>query len=251
MEELGKYKKRNIRYNWKRKEWCELREAKRLYIINVVVKKENILLLLFISVVCSQPNVIRFWVLHSQFSSSPCFLSREDMVSNSLSLLLPISFPSIFKPDSPSSSSSSSSSSIPTKFPFFSDSSRFPKSFRLFRCQIPASSSSASNQLRDDASPDPFFQNNSIADFMRFKRDGPSAELQTAIVSYKKKFPWSILQPFVQVSPPSSNSSNRCSYFLHGVSTLFQVDLVSTIHIADKEYAYSFYNLLFFLFVCS
>ncbi|KAI7749354.1 hypothetical protein M8C21_026455 [Ambrosia artemisiifolia] len=46
---------------------------------------------------------------------------------------------------------------------------------------------------------------------MRFKK-GDSGELQTAVVSYRKKFPWSLLQPFLQV------------------------DLVSTIHIADKEY---------------
>ncbi|XP_011078369.1 uncharacterized protein LOC105162119 isoform X2 [Sesamum indicum] len=63
----------------------------------------------------------------------------------------------------------------------------------------------------DDGSPDQFLQNNSIADFMRFKRSNHD-ELQTAVVSYRKKFPWSLLQPFLQV------------------------DLVSTIHIADKEY---------------
>ncbi|KAJ7973871.1 Tyrosine-protein phosphatase non-receptor type 6 [Quillaja saponaria] len=39
-----------------------------------------------------------------------------------------------------------------------------------------------------------------------------NGELQTAVVSYRKKFPWSLLRPFLQV------------------------DLVSTIHIADKEY---------------
>ncbi|CAL1359526.1 unnamed protein product [Linum trigynum] len=59
-----------------------------------------------------------------------------------------------------------------------------------------------------------FLQSNSIADFMRFKRgyDRGSGELQTAVVRYRKRFPWSILRP------------------------LLQVDLVSTIHIADKEY---------------
>lgn len=46
---------------------------------------------------------------------------------------------------------------------------------------------------------------------MRFKR-GDHGQLQTAVVSYRKKFPWSLLQPFLRV------------------------DLVSTIHIADKEY---------------
>ncbi|KAL5729251.1 hypothetical protein ACHQM5_002227 [Ranunculus cassubicifolius] len=59
-----------------------------------------------------------------------------------------------------------------------------------------------------------FLENNSIADFMRFKKGDrdSNGELQTAVVTYKKKFPWSLLQPFLQV------------------------DLVSTIHIADKEY---------------
>ncbi|KAL1554847.1 hypothetical protein AAHA92_15358 [Salvia divinorum] len=63
----------------------------------------------------------------------------------------------------------------------------------------------------DDGSADQFLQNNSIADFMRFKRDN-HAQLQTALLTYRKKFPWSLLQPFLRV------------------------DLVSTIHIADKEY---------------
>lgn len=55
-------------------------------------------------------------------------------------------------------------------------------------------------------------ENNTIADFMRFKNGSATSQLQTAVVSYRKKFPWSLLQPFLQV------------------------DLVSTIHIADKEY---------------
>ncbi|KZV50625.1 hypothetical protein F511_33614 [Dorcoceras hygrometricum] len=63
----------------------------------------------------------------------------------------------------------------------------------------------------DNGSAEQFLQNNSIADFMRFKKDEHS-QLQTAVVTYRKKFPWSLLQPFLQV------------------------DLVSTIHIADKEY---------------
>ncbi|CAN8252355.1 unnamed protein product [Cochlearia groenlandica] len=74
------------------------------------------------------------------------------------------------------------------------------------------------NQTSDDDSSDAklFLGSNSIADFMRFKRrlagNDESRELQTAIVSYKKRFPWVLLNPFLQV------------------------DLVSTIHIADKEY---------------
>nr|NP_001303081.1 uncharacterized protein LOC106425793 [Brassica napus]ABP73257.1 unknown [Brassica napus] len=75
------------------------------------------------------------------------------------------------------------------------------------------------NQPSDDEPSDAalFLESNSIADYMRFKRrsddsDNGSSELQTAIVSYKKRFPWILLNPFLQV------------------------DLVSTIHIADKEY---------------
>lgn len=140
------------------------------------------------------------------------------MVSSSLSLLSPTSFPSISKTDSPSSS-------IPNKFgigPFSESSKRrctFPKRVRLFRCQILGSSSS-SNQSRDDASAELFLQNNSIADFMRFKRDGSSAELQTATVSYRKKFPWSILQPFVQVRARILIASIGYLCFLLGVSLI-------------------------------
>lgn len=73
---------------------------------------------------------------------------------------------------------------------------------------------SASKQSIEDGSADKFLENNSIADFMRFKRGSHKAngELQTAVVSYRKRFPWSLLWPFLQV------------------------DLVSTIHIADREY---------------
>jgi hypothetical protein len=37
---------------------------------------------------------------------------------------------------------------------------------------------------------------------MRFKKgiDGSTGLLQTAVVSYKKKFPWSLFKPFLQVS---------------------------------------------------
>ncbi|XP_010454236.1 PREDICTED: uncharacterized protein LOC104736022 [Camelina sativa] len=73
------------------------------------------------------------------------------------------------------------------------------------------------NQPSDDASDAALFlESNSIADYMRFKRRSDAgngtSELQTAIVGYKKRFPWILLNPFLQV------------------------DLVSTIHIADKEY---------------
>lgn len=115
---------------------------------------------------------------------------------------------------------------------FLSDSPSPPPPFYFrriprFPCLNVFSSSSSSpskQQLLIDNnsndSPEQFLKNNSIADFMRFKKGSSSdddeeagtAELQTAVVTYRKKFPWSLLQPFLQV------------------------DLVSTIHIADKEY---------------
>lgn len=62
------------------------------------------------------------------------------------------------------------------------------------------------NQPADDDSSDAdlFLRSNSIADFMRFKRqpagNNGTSELQTAIVSYKKRFPWILLNPFLQVT---------------------------------------------------
>ncbi|CAN4094373.1 unnamed protein product [Withania somnifera] len=119
----------------------------------------------------------------------------------------PSSFPSYLTSDSPS----------PSPF-YFRWIPRVP-------CLNVFSSSSSKQQLliddnNNDDSPEQFLKNNSIADFMRFKKgrsssdddESGSAELQTAVVTYRKKFPWSLLQPFLQV------------------------DLVSTIHIADKEY---------------
>ncbi|KAK1289554.1 GTP-binding protein [Acorus calamus] len=66
------------------------------------------------------------------------------------------------------------------------------------------------NSIRTAA--DDFEEDNAISDFMRFRKGEGSGELQTAVVTYKKRFPWSLIQPFLQV------------------------DLVSTIHIGDKEY---------------
>ncbi|KAJ4822593.1 hypothetical protein Tsubulata_021923 [Turnera subulata] len=76
-----------------------------------------------------------------------------------------------------------------------------------------AFSSTNSTQVAEDGSyAGQSLQNTS--DFLRFVKgyDGSSGELQTSIVSYKKRFPLSLLNPFLRV------------------------DLVSTIHIADKEY---------------
>ncbi|GAU50568.1 hypothetical protein TSUD_141190 [Trifolium subterraneum] len=57
----------------------------------------------------------------------------------------------------------------------------------------------------------------SLEEFIQFKEeiDGDTDLLQTSIVSYKKKFPWSLFKPS------------------------FKVDLVSTVHIGDKEYVLS------------
>lgn len=72
--------------------------------------------------------------------------------------------------------------------------------------------------MDEDGSVERFMRDNSAADFMRYKKVGPDGggegdgELQTSIVTYRMKFPWSLLQPFLQV------------------------DLVSAVHIADREY---------------
>ncbi|CAM8927982.1 unnamed protein product [Rhodiola kirilowii] len=90
-------------------------------------------------------------------------------------------------------------------------------------------SAAFTQQSVDEGSPDVFPEDNSIADFMRFEKGGQSGELQTAVVSYRKKFPWSLLQPFLQVF----------NAFLLLVNVLFiciRLIWVSTIHIADKEY---------------
>lgn len=107
-----------------------------------------------------------------------------------------------------------SSPSSPFEAPYFNKfSRRIPRiSSTNFDKLIKFRPISQSLSIEEDGgSPDRFLENNSIADYMRFKK-GDSGELQTAVVSYRKKFPWSLLQPFLQV------------------------DLVSTIHIADKEY---------------
>lgn len=57
----------------------------------------------------------------------------------------------------------------------------------------------------------------SLSNFVRFRDDGDDGgELQTAVVTYHKRFPWQILQP------------------------QYQVDLVAAVHLADKEYFASF-----------
>ncbi|KAL5572659.1 hypothetical protein UlMin_022256 [Ulmus minor] len=133
------------------------------------------------------------------------------MVSASLSILL--------SPASSLSNSNSFSDSVSTSIsagirPLSSSRRRvrYPKSLKFAPLKLFACSSSV--EPIDDGSAEQFLENNSIADFMRFKRDGDGGkgELQTAVVSFRKKFPWTLLRPFLQV------------------------DLVSTIHIADKDY---------------
>lgn len=131
------------------------------------------------------------------------------MVSASPSIIFPTpSFPSS------SSSSDSSSTCACVRIRPFSTSKDRPLRFRRAPSLALNPRASASRQSVEDGSADKFLENNSIADFMRFKRGSHkgNGELQTAVVSYRKKFPWSLLWPFLQV------------------------DLVSTIHIADKEY---------------
>ncbi|XP_022729970.1 uncharacterized protein LOC111285026 [Durio zibethinus] len=129
------------------------------------------------------------------------------MVSSSLLLVSSTSsFPSSSSPDSPVSTSLRPISfKLCKPNPRFSKALKYP-SLKVLRC--------SSNGSAEDGSAEQFFDNNSIADFMRFKRGSHrgSGQLQTAVVSFRKKFPWFILYPFLQV------------------------DLVSTIHIADKEY---------------
>ncbi|KHN45642.1 hypothetical protein glysoja_031513 [Glycine soja] len=133
------------------------------------------------------------------------------MVLTSISI---VSSSSSFLSDSPSTSSPT------TRIrPFFFHSSNRAPLFVFPRAHLPSAtlraSSSSVSTPHENGSPEQFLKSNSIADFMRFKRrvdGGASAELQTALVSYRKRFPWSLLRPFLQV------------------------DLVSTIHIADEEY---------------
>ncbi|KAF1882716.1 hypothetical protein Lal_00002896 [Lupinus albus] len=101
-----------------------------------------------------------------------------------------------------------------TLFTFPTRTTKSPFSFSSTHSSLSPQNAIFRASYSENGSPEQFLNNNSIADFMRFKRggDGGSGQLQTAVVSYKKNFPWSLLNPFLQV------------------------DLVSTIHIADEEY---------------
>lgn len=146
--------------------------------------------------------------------------------------------------DSPSFVSTFPSIRLPN---LFNLSRRNPSSLSLHYHRLRNHKSAFFNQSTPDGSAvDQFLENNSIADFMRFKNGSGNAELQTAVVSYRKRFPWSLLQPFLQVIffliPISVHqfvylSSVICWHvFIDSFSNkTAQVDLVSTIHIADKE----------------
>lgn len=75
----------------------------------------------------------------------------------------------------------------------------------------------------DGSEADQFMENNTIADFMRFKNGSGNSQLQTAVVSYRKKFPWSLLQPFLQVRLiiyMYLGFSNVCGFYFHKYADL-------------------------------
>lgn len=103
---------------------------------------------------------------------------------------------------------SSSSNPIPNPSPSpsssFHGAQRPPLSLPFRALRRPRAISASIEESDDEI--DQFLESNSISDFMRFKkgegggRGGEgTGELQTAVVSYKKRFPWVLLQPFLQV----------------------------------------------------
>lgn len=141
---------------------------------------------------------------------------RQGMVFNSLSLL-PASSP----PSLPSTSDSFNSFTTSCHPRLRRITPR--RQLRAFPVELRASFAKQPVKEDDDdgegtTSAAKFAKNNSIADFMRFKRGGSvggdkgNGELQTAVVSYRKKFPWSLLWPFLQVilsQSPSGFASNQ------------------------------------------
>ncbi|KAH1130937.1 hypothetical protein J1N35_002315 [Gossypium stocksii] len=100
------------------------------------------------------------------------------MVSSSLSLISS-SFPSYID------SSPNSVSFLPITFKLFKPNPRFSKSLKYPSSKLSCCSSTVEDGL-SSTTAEQFFNNDSIADFMRFKRGSQncSGELQTAIVSY-------------------------------------------------------------------
>lgn len=150
-------------------------------------------------------------VLHSYLglSLSILFCERREwreirMVLSSLSIL---SSTSVFPSNSTKYSDLSPSNFIiPTSIRTLPSSKRKSKKLKLLKSsyfKVILGASSVRTLPLEDGSSEQFTGNNSIADFMRFKRgvgvDGGTGDLQTAVVSYKKKFPWVLLTPFLQV----------------------------------------------------
>lgn len=143
--------------------------------------------------------------------------------------------------------STSLSVPLPTRLRPFN--SRFPTSLMFCASSIKQSS------LPEHGSGDHFLQNNSLGHFLRFKKGmngGSNGELQTAVVTYRKKFPWSLLRPFLEVPFVVFSEIMIVPFFfpllgefffsfflIVGFAYSLQVDLVSTVHIADKEYVCS------------
>lgn len=122
------------------------------------------------------------------------------MVQTSFCILSSTS-PSLFPSNSAADSPSTSYLPSPRTLFLCRRSPRFSK-FKVLSKQL--SIDGNSNSSNGSAPAEQFLQNNSIADFMRFRQgsnsDDRRAELQTALVSYRKRFPWSILQPFLRVN---------------------------------------------------
>lgn len=94
-----------------------------------------------------------------------------------------------------------------------------------FRSRVSCCASRSNGELAK------FLDNNSISDFMRYRNrnsDG-DGELQTAVVRYKKRFPWSLIKPFLQVG---SRKVTKMFLFLF---FLFKFD-----------YGFEFYFILFY-----
>lgn len=117
------------------------------------------------------------------------------MVCSSVSIAYstPSSFPSSY------ANNSTLTSSSPTSFNSFKRNPRFFKPIRRIGVR-------AKPSAEDDGSVvEPFMRSNSPAEFMRYRAVGPGGgegeggELQTSVVTYRKKFPWSLLRPFLQV----------------------------------------------------
>jgi hypothetical protein len=85
------------------------------------------------------------------------------------------------------------------------------------------------------AAADQFATSSSIADYLRYRRPGSGdisggrggGELQTAVVRYEKRLPWSLLHPFLRVSSGLVVDLSFCFTLLavpvHVSDTFYQV----------------------------